>query len=232
MNTSHAKTMLVAAAAGLAGCSVASAASFLLSDHPSGNENPPPYGLRLDGLFAGEAGATGGVTTFSFDTYSNTVLRVFMNGSDLNITINGKVYGGEDTGAGTGFGAGDYQFSMNYTVGVQAIGDGWKVDAATMSNFGTLTALTGPVMGEVYNLWDMRQNTTAQTLAFRQDDWRLAGSGLEGLGYFVGRGWLDFAGSPSTGDRDLLFIGEAIPTPLAGAMGGLGLMGLAARRRR
>jgi hypothetical protein len=230
--TSTSKIVALSAAS-IAIAAGANAASYRLSDHPAGNENPPPYGLRLDGLFASEAGATGGVTTFSFNTFGNTILSVIQNGLNLNITINGTVYGGEDTGVGTGFGAGNYQFSMTYTVGVIQVGDGWKVDAATGSNTGTLTALTGAVAGTVYSLFDMRQNTTAQTLAFLQDDWRLESyPSVAALDPFVGRGWLDVANNSGTGTRDLLFLGEVIPSPLSGAMAGVGLMGLAARRRR
>jgi hypothetical protein len=230
---SSASKFVVLTAAGLAVATGANAASYRLSDHPAANENPPPYGLRLDGLFAGETGANGGITTFSFNTYGNTILNVFLNGSTLNITINGTVFGGEDTGSGTGFGAGDYQLSMTYTVGVTAVTDGWKVDASSGSNFGTLTALTGALAGDVFNLSDDRQNSTGQTFAFLQDDHRLgAFPSIAALDPFVGRGWLNIVGNSASGTRDLLFLGELIPSPLSGAMAGVGLVGLAARRRR
>jgi len=205
-------------------------ASYRLSDHPGSNEAPPPYGLRLDGLFANNGGA-GGVTTFSFNAYNDVILTVLQNGPNLNITVNGTVRGGEDTGAGYGFGLGDYAFSMTYTATVQTVSDGWRVVGPGGGNFGTLTGLTGALAGTTFNLFDVQDQS--RTFVFRQDDHRLAGTGLEGLGLFVGRGWLDFDGSTSGGTRDVLFVGDLIiPSPLAGVMGGVGMLGLAARRRR
>jgi hypothetical protein len=211
----------------------AQGAAYRLSDHPSSAATPPPYGLRLDGLFAGQAGANGGITTFSFNTYGNTILRVIQNGLDLDITINGTVYGGEDVGAGVGFGAGDYQFSMTYTANVVATSEGWTVLANTGTNTGSLTALTGSLAGMSWNLFDVASG--ADTFIFETDDWRLNPANpnhLPFLGWHVGRGWLDFDGSTTSGTRDVLFVGHMIPSPLAGAMAGVGLMGVAARRRR
>lgn len=208
-------------------------AAYRLADHPSSGATPPPYGLRLDGLFAGQAGATGGITTFSFNTYGNTILRVIQNGSDLDITINGRLYGGEDIGATVGFGVGDYQFSMTYTANVVATAEGWTVLADTGTNTGSLTALTGALAGTSWNLFDVASG--ADTFIFEADDWRLNPANPQHvpfLGLPVGRGWLDFQGATTTGTRDVLFVGHIVPSPLAGAMAGVGLMGVAARRRR
>ena len=115
---------LLAASAAFVVAATASATStfFSLSDHPDGNANPPAYGMRFDGLFDGEMGAAGGVTTFSFNTFGNTVLEVVDNGGSLTINITGTLYGGEDTGSSYGFGEGSYALDMSYTVGVAMSG--------------------------------------------------------------------------------------------------------------
>ncbi len=226
--------LLTLGAAFFAFAAGADAAAFRLADHPSSGATPPPYGLRLDGLFAGQAGANGGITTFSFNTYGNTILRVIQNGSDLDITINGRLYGGEDVGATVGFGAGDYQFSMTYTANVIATAEGWNVLASTGTNFGTLTALTGTLAGTSWSLFDVASG--ADTFTFEADDWRLNPANPQHvpfLGLLIGRGWLDFQGSSATtGFRDVLFVADVVPTPLAGALAGVGLMGVVAGRRR
>lgn len=221
----------------LLAASAASATStfFSLSDHPDGNANPPGYGMRFDGLFAGEAGAAGGVTTFSFNAFANTILEVVDNGGgDLSITITGTLFGGEDTGSGYGFGEGSYELEMTYNVGVTANGTGWEVTSADASNAGALTALTGDVAGNVYDIGDF----SSPSFRFLQDEHRLGGHAEAGQGFWVGRGWLQ-GNDGRTSTRDFLFLGEKLPggppiVPLP-ATAGLGLAGLgliAGARRR
>lgn len=231
------RIIALAAAAALAVVSTASAAStyFSLSDHPDGNANPPGYGIRLDGLFAGEMGAAGGVTTFSFDTIGNTVLEVVTSGMSMTINITGTVYGGEDTGAGYGFGEGSYELSMSYTVGVVAQGTGYVVTAADASNSGSLTALSGDVAGTVYQLRDF----STPSFRFLQDDHRLNGHPEDNMDFWVGRGWLADENGVRNTTRDFLFLGSKLPGPPVvplPASAGLGLVGMGllggARRRR
>ncbi len=226
---------LLAAGAAFVMAAAAPAASsfFSLSDHPDGNANPPGYGLRFDGLFADEAGAAGGVTTFSFDMFSNTVLEVVDNGGSLTINITGTLYGGEDTGAAYGFGEGSYELDMSYTVGVVANGTGFEVTAANAANSGTLTALSGDVAGEVYDIADF----SSPSFRFLQDDHRLGGHAEDGMGFWVGRGWLQGDDGRSR-TRDFLFLGEKLPgapfvplpAPAALGLAGLGLIGATRRR--
>jgi len=221
----------------LLAASAASATStfFSLSDHPDGNANPPGYGMRFDGLFAGEAGASGGVTTFSFNAFANTILEVVDNGGgDLSITITGTLFGGEDSGSSYGFGEGSYELEMTYNVGVTAQGTGYVVTSADSSNAGTLTALSGDVAGNVYDLADF----SSPSFRFLQDEHRLGGHAEAGQGFWVGRGWLQGDDGRNT-TRDFLFLGEKLPggppiVPLP-ATAGLGLAGLgliAGARRR
>ncbi len=210
----------------------AQAATYRLADHPDGSANPPPYGLRLDGLFA--AAGHNGTTTFSFDTFADTIMKVVDTGSGTKITITGTVYGGRDTGSGYGFGEGNYAFSFTFMENVVNEVNGHSVTAISASNTGTLTAIgdnNGVAMGTTYNLFENSNGT--HTFQFLTDGHRLAGTELEGrTDIFVGRGWLGVQGNSTSGTRDLLFVGQLIPSPLAGGMAGIGLIGLAARRRR
>ncbi len=210
----------------------AHAATYRLADHPDGAANPPPYGLRLDGLFA--AAGHNGVTTFSFDAFGDTIMKVVDTGAGLKITINGTVYGGRDTGSGYGYGEGSYAFSFTFMENVINEVNGHSVTAISPMNSGTLTALgnnNGVGLGTTYNLYENSNGT--HTFQFLTDGHRLAGTDLEGRSdIFVGRGWLGVQGNSTSGTRDLLFVGQLIPSPLAGAMAGVGLLGLAATRRR
>jgi len=204
-------------------------ASYQCYDHPDGNENPPPYGLRFDNLFS-SIGGTGGVTTFSMNTFGDTVLSVYDDGGgDYRITIAGTVFGGVDTGTGYGFGEGAYALDFEYRANVGPDGTGWVVSPSDPMNTGTLTSLGNPDVanGTIFSMFDVN-NGDNDSFLFLQDEHRLAGHPQEGQGYWVGRGWLD-SSHHSGGTKDFLFI--AIPTPGAASMGLMGV-GLAASRRR
>ncbi|MGP1309403.1 MAG: hypothetical protein ACTS27_04320 [Phycisphaerales bacterium] len=224
----HLRTCAVAIAAGLGVCAgLGAAATYRLSDHPDGSANPPSYGLRLDGLFAGRAGATGGTTTFSF---IDVLMNVTESGGEINIHIFGTVRGGEDTGSSYGYGLGDYYIDFEYTKWVVEDGTGYRADHDMLNNVGTLTAMSGVASGDVFDLHD--KSNGSDSFLYLQDDHRLPGTGLANLDYWVGRGWLGVNGSQHVGNRDFLFVGELIPSPLGGSMAAVGVLGLAARRRR
>lgn len=217
--------------------SAATISQFALSDHPDGNQNPPPYGLRMDNLF----GAAPGVTTFSFDHFADTVLTATDNGSSIHININGTIWGGVTHGVNTGYAMGAYTLDFNFVANVNASGTGWIVSPGSLgANNGTLTVLAGNAnlaTGSVINFFE--NTSPAQTFLFLQDEHRLAGHPQAGLGFWVGRGWntTNANGSPTGHTMDVLFLGEAIasqiiPLPTAGLLGGAGLFALAARRRR
>lgn len=216
---------------------------FQLYDHPDSVETPPPYGLRLDGVFNGLSGAgTNAVTTFSMNQYSNTVLTVTDNGSTIAINITGTLYGGVDSGTGYGFGAGDYAVSYNYVFGVTPMGTGWVTMPPSPLNGGTLTALgnnNGVASGSVFTIYD--DNSMAKSFEFLQDDHRLtiATGGSEnyleaGQGFWVGRGWLSYNANNnnSAGTQDWLFIGKLVPLPTTAGLGIAGLTALGVVRRR
>lgn len=202
---------------------------FKLLNHPDAGARPPGYGLRLDGLFAGQPGASGGVTTFSFEE-SDVFLTITEDVSGIEINIKGEVYGGEDSGTGYGYGEGFYDLDFTWRVGVATTSTGWKVNGnSPASNNGDLAG-GFPAIAPI-NLFD----NGANSFFFQQDDDRLDGHpDFFGKGFFVGRGWLttNANGQPSGGTRDFIFIGYEVPAPGAGALAGLALGASALRRRR
>jgi hypothetical protein len=192
---------------------------YQLSDHPAGGENPPPYGLRLDGILGA------GTQTLSIDFHNDTVLTVSDNGGNLEINITGTLYGGEVDGMGGYVSAASYDAVFNYVVNVTDEGNGWAVNGFDASNGGTLTNQDTNAVTEVYGMND----AGGLVLAFLADGHRLTGDDTT----WVGRGWITDqpdGTDPHAGFRDWLFKGELIPAPSSFAL--LGLGGLVASRRR
>lgn len=214
---------------------------FELHDHPDGNANPPPYGLRLDGVFG--AYGQSGTTSFSFDTAAGVFLTVTDNGGDIEINIAGTVYGGRDTGGGYGFGAGAYALDFTYAYEVEEDGAGWRVSPQNVNNRGALTAgagITGIAEGTEFGFFEMAN--TGNPFRFVQDDHRLqspSDDAIIALDPWVGRGWLQLD-SGYGGTHDWLFYGvevtneiPTVPLPTTAGLGlaGLGLVGSRRRRR-
>jgi hypothetical protein len=196
-------------------------AQFDLQDHPDANENPPPYGLRVDGIIAP------GTATLSINQFSDTVLSVFDDGGILSINIQGTLWGGGVSG-GSYISAEAYEIDMNYVVGVSDLFGGWNVSGFDAMNAGTLTRVSDNTEFEIYGMPNLVDNV----LNFRPDGYRLDGDDDT----WVGRGWItdQIDGTdPLDGERDWIFtaIDREIPAPGAAAllaMGGL----LSTRRRR
>ncbi len=248
--------MAVAFVGWSAPASAASVRQFELFDHPDGNENPPPYGLRFDDILAG-SGGDGGVTTFSFDTFADTILTVTddMMGS-ITINISGNLFGGEKD---SGFGVGQWALDFNYTMNVAPDGTGWIVTDNDSDNNGTLTKVGdegGVDDGTSFEFRDKSEMGGDTSFRFLQDGHRLDDfPDMADMDPWVGRGWFkslwyydgddddddDSRGWKKTkGAHDFLFLGKEIdgdpgdPIPLPSAAG-LGLVGLGvvvSRRRR
>lgn len=212
----------------------ASTTIFALSDHPDGNAAPATYGLRLDGLFTGRAGAVAGITTFSFNHFNDVRLTVHENMGTITLNIAGTIWGGEKSGADYAYGKGAYALNFDFKMHVAASGTGWVVNQDDpVNNTGQIMALgnnAGVSMGTVFQFHDM----SAASFLFLQDEWRLAGHPQAGHGFWVGRGWVTFQpnGADSSATQDWLFLGTLVPLPTAGALACAGLVGLTTRRRR
>lgn len=244
------KSVLLGAAAIVASTVFASSAQaetlvYQLFNHPDGNAAPPQYGLRLDNLFGG-----GNTVHFSFDPAdgASVFLTVTDSGGTITINIAGTVFGGHDNGGATyaAANAGFWDLDFSYTLYVAGDGtNGWSVSPQSNTNQGSLTALDNG--GGVGGLWDFgasfdffEQVGTNNPFIFAPDDHRLLTSTGGSMDYpeagdtFVGRGWLsyDSSGSGVSDTQDWLFIGQLVPLPPAAWMAGIGLIGIAALRRR
>lgn len=66
---------------------------YTLRNHPDGQQNPPPYGLRLDELI----NVTGGNDVFTFDfDHASSAMNLSLSGTTAHIY--GSVFGGRDSG--------------------------------------------------------------------------------------------------------------------------------------
>jgi hypothetical protein len=207
---------------------------FALSDHPDGNVNPPPYGLRFDDLFT-TVGGTGGITSFSMDTFGDSTLTVTDDGvGGLTIDIVGTLFGGVDTGVTYGFGAGAYALDFSYAMNVSPDGTGWVVDPADPLNSGTLTVLAGNTdltTGTVFTFFG-EVTEGGPIFIFLNDGHRLGGHPeWDPETTWVGRGWHNT--DPAVGGtHDFLFVGELIPAPGSALLLVGGGLFAGARRRR
>lgn len=210
--------------------------TFRLFDHPDGNINPPPYGLRYDNLFQAVGGPTG-ATSFSFQengAYMRLIVTEDQMAGTTTLRLVGKVYGGKDDGATVGFGEGLYSLDFTYRVNVAASGTGWEVTGADAMNNGSLVSdgNADVAAGMTFGFSD-KGDGKGKSFYFLQDEHRLSGHPQFGQGFWVGRGWhMPNDGRGSAGTQDFLFIGTLIPLPTAGFLGCAGLLGLALARRR
>ncbi len=192
-------------------------AEFQLGDHPNGNLNPPPYGLRLDNILGA------GASTLSIGFHNDTVLTVYDDNGDLSINISGTLYGGQLDGMGGYVSATSYAVDFTYSASVSASGAGWVVNGIDAANSGTITNLDDNSVITLYT------TGMPDTFVFLPDDHRLDTDAND----WVGRGWLtdqSNGSDPLGGTRDWLFTATEIPAPGALALFGLG--GLVATRRR
>jgi hypothetical protein len=192
---------------------------YLLDDHPGGGENPPPYGLRLDGIVAP------GTASLSLGHHGDTILTVTDDGGTLSINISGTLYGGALDGMGGYASATSYAIDMDYVLGVSDEGNGWAVNGFTASNSGTLTNLDTMAVIDLYGM----NNPAGLVFAFLADGHRLDNDDDT----WVGRGWITDQSDgtdPHSGYRDWLFTATKVPAP--GTFALLGLGGLCSSRRR
>ena len=184
-------------------------AVFKLFDHPNGNQNPPSYGLRLDGMLT-----TGEVYTFSFEHVDGTGManvELTYDDGPKTINISGRAYGGRDTGTGwdpaaSGWIDIDFTYTQNVIDADNVAGDPGDdiyVLVADAANNGTIS-LDGWGGNVVLSYSDkVRDDFSFQ---FDNDaDSKGNASIANDPTLWSGSGWLMGNGHPST---DWLFIGE------------------------
>ncbi len=213
--------------AGVCGCSFAGTVTqYRLGDHPDGNQNPPPYGLRYDGMFGGST-----VATFSMGYYNNTTLTVTDNtdtGGNIEINIAGMLYGGEVDGSGGYVAPSAYHLNFTYTFNVQAEANGWIAVGEDLADAGTLivddggSASSNPA--DSFSLVT-KANSAGEAFLFLADGHRLPDNSS-----WVGRGWFQ-PHNGQGGAQDFLFTATLIPAPASACLLGAGGL-LMSRRRR
>jgi len=222
---------------------------YRLSNHPDGNQLPPPYGLRLDGL----GGTPSHVYTFDFnhdDGAGNTSdMHLFLNQNTGTIHIYGTVYGGLNKTSNTNVydnsatndRVGWWYVDFTYSVGVgNSPGDmGGYADVETavsaqMQNSGSITRIGSwgaSTLQQSYTLVD-KAGMAPDDHTFRLGD-EDSGLGHRFAPGISGWGWLIHSGLPNhNASSDWLFTATPAPVPGAVVMGivGMGLLGALRRK--
>jgi hypothetical protein len=181
---------------------------YQLFNHPSGNVQPPSYGLRLDGLLDGDQNKT---FTFDFND-SRSSMFLDYNAQTGTINISGKVWGGLDEGT-------TYQnpelWEVNFTyknvTSVSGDDDVWVKKDYSGTNKGTITRLSD---GKVFNLEDEAGNFP-YSFRFGDEDDDKGHRDYKGIS---GWGWLNHAPAPNDPnqhlyDSDWIFTAKQVPEP-------------------
>jgi len=236
-------TCLVALLTSAAQAGVIPDGRYILGSHPNGGANPPPYGLRLDGL----DGNIQSIFTFDFDYVDSNngqaaLMQLTLDSAAGEVHIWGSAYGGREAGsvyddvASGAVGWWDIDFTYNVNVTSFTSGDGFGLDdvyvsSPSASNSGTISrSFASSTMSQSYDLSDYESNGG---LSFRfGDDSRAPGHrGFDGIS---GWGWMNHSGIPGShiAASDWLFTAELVPVPGAVVLGivGFGFLGLMRRR--
>lgn len=194
---------------------------YRLHNHPDGDADPPPYGMRLDELYNETSGHD--IYTFDFDHASSNMVLNYDSTNQI-ITISGVAWGGRDIGGSyandqyLGF----YTIAFTYNVGVGPVpgdDDIW-VTSASGSNSGTIQT----PLGHTKNLRDV----AADGFTFRFGD-ENNNQGHRGFAGISGWGWMDIDGHHQDA-QDWLFTAERIPEPSSVLLALLGVVGVVRRR--
>lgn len=239
---------------GMAASSSAAIITFDLLNHPDGNQNPPPYGLRIDALEfflnGPEEGSVNDVWTFSFDDPDASMTGTYDDVANTFL-IEGTAVGGVDTGGSGGSAEVAISFLYEDVTNLGLLSSFPVLEVTTGaggSGSGTLTfneaAESIPVF-TVVNLVAFA-NSSGLFMRFAADNHRLDCGSDAGCGNPVFRGWLGLVPSPSVAaltdpevfhvsSQDWLLTSDVngdIPEPGTLALFGLGGLALVLRRRR
>ena len=194
-------------------------AMYTLLDHPDGNENPPPYGLRLDGIEhyvacsdptpfnpapanclgpTDDAPAIGisDTWTFSFDTATGMTGKFDEAAQTFNIF--GRAFGGRKDGNDPGFIDIDFTY---FGVTVANLAGGLFLEEGVTDGGGSITFLGDNgdfiVGNTIVNLIAFPRTEDDLIFQFNDDGHRMADHcppvvlvGDPGCGSRIGRGWL------------------------------------------
>ena len=176
--------------------------TFKLFDHPDAMENPPPYGLRLDGVEWAVFSALGLDTTgidpsatwsFSFEQGLAGVTATF-NEDTSAFTISGIGYGGLDNDQTSGPGEVAIRFvylgtTVDTLLNGLFVGDGAGVGSITF-----LDNKNGDVLNGITVRLRSFANADGLLFQFANDNHRLSCPGDFACDFPVGRGWLEITG--------------------------------------
>ncbi len=202
--------------------------TYQVLDHPDGGMRPPLYCLRLDGLLNGRSSSE---YTFSCDDNDASVTLEY-DGND--ITIAGRIYGGEDIGSS--WRAPNY-WNVEFTYeDVNSRADGGYDDlVADAGNYENL----GRIWNDDYSfeLTDFGMGPNMHDYTFRLGD--RGGNGHRGYNGISGWGWVNYftpGSDPEASEHmyasDFLFTVVKVPEPGSLLLIGTGFLGLALNRRR
>ena len=192
---------------------------YVLGDHPDGNAAEPFYGLRLDGLYTGDASD---IYTFSFEA-DEAHMEMWID--DTSIVISGSVFGGKKSGTTWEGGGSLYNVHFVY--------DGWDLvsgDNDIFAQSGSGWILKDGLGQE--NQIDLVAYAGKHDYTFRFGD---ESDDMGHRGYDEGPsgwGWLNHSGWEHKSASDWLFIAHRVPEPSTLLLLSTGLLAGAAFRKR
>lgn len=203
---------------------------YELTNHRGGGNQPPAYGLRLDGL----DGNNSHIFSFDFEGVGAD-MRMRLDVANGLIRIFGTAYGGRDVGsqyeAVNRGRVGLWAIDFTYRVGVQVDGQGQiVVNPQSVQNNGFIQPLfnsSRPAFAGNPEIALRDYNSDPNGHSF------LLGLNHRGNPGVSGWGWLNHSGNPHVAASDWLFevVPTAIPSPAAASLGMIGLCIAALRRR-